>query len=257
MYQGLSNYLQWYQTVYGNEIRFEGEIVDPIALMETITNAAPPVSIHPIKPKQKQIPTPDKPDPKFEDFPCHQNDPELKKFYHTINHCAKCDLHKTRTNFVFGMGNPNADIMFIGEAPGRDEDMQGLPFVGKAGQLLDKMLGALHIQREEVYIANVLKCRPQNNRDPLAEEVLQCEPYLKEQIKLISPKVIIALGRIAAQVLLKSEESLGKLRQVNHTYEKIPFLVTYHPAALLRNPSWKAQSWQDLKKIKELVNSNY
>ena len=248
----LSVYLNWYKTVYGDEIRFDGDLglSVPVSVTETVP-AQNPVAT---SPTIKKIHSPTPPLKGFNESLVHQGNPQLKKFYHEINKCAKCGLGHTRTNFVFGMGNPQADIMFIGEAPGRDEDLQGLPFVGKAGQLLDKMLFALQMKREDVFIANVLKCRPPNNRDPLPDEVLHCEPYLKEQIEIIKPKVIVALGRISAQVLLKKTDSLSVLRQSDHTYENIPFIVTYHPAALLRNPRWKENSWHDLKKINSLLD---
>ena len=174
----------------------------------------------------------------------------LDGFKQTICECQSCPLGETRTKFVFGQGDPNADLMFIGEAPGKDEDQQGLAFVGRAGQLLTKMIDAMGLSRDTVFIANVLKCRPPNNRDPEAGEVEQCEPYLKHQIGLIQPKIICALGRIAAQTLLKTNESLGKLRQERHTYEGIPLWATYHPAYLLRDPRQKRPAWEDLKQIR-------
>jgi DNA polymerase len=143
--------------------------------------------------------------------------------------------------------------MFVGEAPGQDEDEQGIPFVGRAGKLLDKMLAAIGLHRNDVFIANVLKCRPPQNRDPLSDEIAQCEPYLKKQMNLIEPKVLVALGRIAGQVLLKRNDSLSVLRQETLLYEKTPLIVTYHPAALLRNPQWKQNAWIDLKKIKKIT----
>ncbi len=245
--QEISIFFTWYKSIYGNEISIEGGVDlkanSPSTLLEKN-------EIQAEKPAQSpQMPT----SVVFNESLVHQEHPELKLYYQEINKCINCALHGHRTNFVFGMGNPQADIMFIGEAPGRDEDMQGLPFVGKAGQLLDKMLFALKMKREDVYIANVLKCRPPNNRDPLADEVVQCEPYLKKQIEIIKPKVIIALGRISAQVLLKKGDSLSLLRQSEQTYEGIPFIVTYHPAALLRNPGWKPRSWQDLQKISQYL----
>jgi uracil-DNA glycosylase family 4 len=139
--------------------------------------------------------------------------------------------------------------MFVGEAPGRDEDLQGKPFVGRAGQLLNLMLHAIGLKREDVFIANVLKCRPPSNRDPLPAEVQKCEPYLLKQIDMISPKLIVALGRIASASLLNTKASLGDLRNQIHTYNQVPLVVTYHPAALLRNPQLKRQAWEDLKKI--------
>lgn len=186
-----------------------------------------------------------------------ENLSRLQSFYHQIKDCQNCALGKTRTHFVFGVGNASADLMFVGEAPGRDEDLQGIPFVGRAGQLLTLMLQAINLKREEVFIANVLKCRPPNNRDPQLEEIEQCEPYLLQQIELISPKLIVTLGRFAAASLLRTKEALGRLREAVHEYNHVPLIVTYHPAALLRNPQLKQQAWEDLKKISSLLkNSN-
>lgn len=168
--------------------------------------------------------------------------------------CMKCPLGATRTKFVFGVGNPNADVMVIGEAPGADEDAQGEPFVGRAGQLLNKILEAIHFKREDVYIANILKCRPPNNRRPSPEEVEQCEPYLWKQIDLIQPKFILCLGLTAAQTLLRTTESMGQLRQSTHLYRNIPVVVTYHPAALLRNPNWKRPTWEDVQKLRKMYD---
>ena len=167
----------------------------------------------------------------------------------TINTCQKCVLGRTRTKFVFGTGNPDADIMFIGEAPGGDEDMQGIPFVGRAGKLLDKMLIEVGVRRADVYIANILKCRPPNNRDPLPDEIDACEPYLHMQIKLIKPKVICSLGRIAAQTLLKTNMTLGAMRGRWFDYRGIKFMVTYHPAAILRSQSYLPAALDDLRKL--------
>ena len=242
--QEISDFFTWYQVTYGDEIAFDGDFNLHVSTSDAPPTTEPEVEVE--KKEQAETPVSQK---KFNEHLVHQENPELKAFYHEINKCSKCALHASRSHFVFGMGNPQADIMFIGEAPGRDEDLRGLPFVGKAGQLLDKMLFALKMKREDVYIANVLKCRPPNNRDPLPDEVVQCEPYLKKQIEILKPKVIIALGRISAQVLLKRMDSLSILRQNEQTYEGIPFIVTYHPAALLRNPGWKAKAWQDLQKI--------
>ncbi len=171
----------------------------------------------------------------------------------TVAVCTRCALHQSRTQTVFGVGNPNAQLMFIGEAPGADEDARGEPFVGRAGQLLTKIIAAMGLTREEVYIANILKCRPPQNRDPLPAEVECCEEYLRAQIALIKPKYICALGRIAAHWLLKTEAPLGALRSGNYTYEGIPVIVTYHPAALLRNPGFKAPCWEDMKKLMALL----
>jgi len=166
--------------------------------------------------------------------------------------CTKCPLGSTRTKFVFGVGNPHATLMLIGEAPGADEDAQGEPFVGRAGQLLNKILEAINFKREDVYICNILKCRPPNNRTPQPTEVEQCIPYLKKQIELIKPKVILCLGLVAAQNLLHTTESLGKLRGKTLTYEGTPLMITYHPAALLRNPNWKRPAWEDVQAVRKL-----
>lgn len=171
----------------------------------------------------------------------------------TVSVCTRCALHATRKQTVFGVGNPHAKLMFIGEAPGADEDAKGEPFVGRAGQLLNKIIAAMGMTREEVYIGNILKCRPPQNRDPLPAEVECCEAYLRAQIALIKPKYICALGRIAAHWLLKTEAPLGTLRESIHTYEGIPVVVTYHPAALLRNPGFKAPCWEDMKKLMALL----
>ena len=178
--------------------------------------------------------------------------PDLKELNAQICDCMKCSLGSTRKKFVFGVGNPDADIVFVGEAPGADEDAQGEPFVGRAGQLLNKILEAIHFKREEVYICNILKCRPPNNRDPLPEEVDACEPHLWKQLELLNPKIIVCLGRIAAQTLLRSAETLGNLRGKVHNYRGIKLVVTYHPAALLRNPNWKKPTWEDVQWIKKM-----
>jgi uracil-DNA glycosylase family 4 len=176
----------------------------------------------------------------------------LDELYGMIHDCSKCDLWQTRTNFVFGTGNPHATLMLIGEAPGADEDAQGEPFVGRAGQLLNKILEAIHFKREDVYIANILKCRPPNNRKPLPEEVGDCLPYLRKQIELIKPKLILCLGLTAAENLLGTTEGLGRLRGRVLDYEGTPVMITYHPAALLRNPAWKRPTWEDVQAARKL-----
>jgi DNA polymerase len=174
----------------------------------------------------------------------------LAAFDEKICGCQKCPLGKTRRHFVFGSGNPEAGVMFVGEAPGADEDEQGLPFVGKAGQLLTKIIESTKaFKREEVFIANVLKCRPPGNRTPIPEEVEQCRPYLEEQIKIIKPRLIMALGASAAQALLRTNEPVGKLRQKWHEVAGIPLRVTYHPAALLRFEGYKKDVWADMKEF--------
>ena len=168
--------------------------------------------------------------------------------------CTKCPLGFTRTKFVFGVGNPKAEIVVVGEAPGADEDAQGEPFVGRAGKLLNKILEAINFKREEVYICNILKCRPPGNRDPQPDEVEACIPHLWKQIEIIKPKLILCLGRISAQMLLKTNASLGDMRGKVHDYRGIKMIVTYHPAALLRNPNWKRPAWEDVQKLRKMYD---
>jgi len=170
-----------------------------------------------------------------------------------VLHCRKCPLGEMRTNAVFGSGSMNARLMFVGEAPGHEEDAQGLPFVGEAGMLLTKIIEAMGLKREDVYICNILKCRPPHNRNPLPEEISACMDYLYSQIELIKPKIICGLGKFASQTLLKTEMPIGKLRGAWREYRGIKFMPTYHPAYLLRNPGDKKLVWEDMKKImKEL-----
>lgn len=172
-----------------------------------------------------------------------------------VTNCTRCELYKTRTRPVFGVGNRHADLMLIGEAPGAEEDRQGEPFVGRAGKLLNAMLEAVGFQREDVYIANILKSRPPKNRDPKPEEVAACEPYLKKQIELVNPRLILALGRVAAQNLLKVDTPIGKMRGKCYDYPdpRVPVVVTYHPAYLLRSPREKRKSWQDLRFVMQIL----
>jgi DNA polymerase len=172
-----------------------------------------------------------------------------------VSGCVKCGLHKTRTQTVFGVGDENADWMLIGEAPGAEEDRLGDPFVGQAGKLLDNMLAAIKLsRRKNVYIANVLKCRPPGNRNPTPEEVAQCSPHLLQQIELIKPKLILAMGRFAAQTLLETGASIASLRGRVHRYAGVPLIVTYHPAYLLRTLEDKAKAWEDLVFAKKIMS---
>jgi len=178
----------------------------------------------------------------------------LENFDNLINTCQKCGLGATRDKFVFGVGNPNADLMIIGEAPGAEEDKQGIPFVGRAGKLLNDILIAIKFNREDVFIANILKCRPPNNRDPLPEEREVCKPYLYKQIDLVQPRIILLLGKVAANVLLNNNDSLMKMRGSVHEINGVKTMVTYHPAALLRNPNWKKPTWEDVQKLRKLYD---
>ena len=181
--------------------------------------------------------------------------PDLGGIQADMADCQLCSLGKTRKNLVFGDGNPRAKIVFVGEAPGADEDEQGLPFVGRAGQLLTKIIEAMGLTRKEVYICNILKCRPPHNRNPLPEEIAACEPFLKQQLKSISPQIICALGTFAAKTLLKTDAPISVLRGRFHYYEGIKLMPTYHPAYLLRNPAAKKTVWEDVQLImKELQN---
>ncbi len=176
----------------------------------------------------------------------------LLKLAKVTDSCVKCKaLVRNRNNVVFGAGNANAKLMFVGEAPGFEEDRQGFPFVGRAGQLLTKMIEAIGLSRSQVFIGNVLKCRPPNNRNPLPQEIMNCQPYLMEQIEIIKPKIICALGSFAAKTLLESDVPISRLRGVFHNYYNTKLLPTFHPAYLLRNPSEKRKAWEDLKLIKK------
>jgi DNA polymerase len=181
-----------------------------------------------------------------------EDNPAWEQLAAEVSSCVLCGLHRTRTQTVFGVGNRHAELLVIGEAPGADEDRQGEPFVGRAGQLLNSMLRAMGTPRETVYIANLLKCRPPGNRDPAPEEVRCCQPYLRRQIELLEPRLVLAVGRIAAQNLLATDTPIGKLRGIVHRYgeQGTPLIVTYHPAYLLRSPTEKRKSWQDLRLVR-------
>ena len=218
-------YLQWYRDLYG----------EPPVLPElepAIAGGRGPV---PVEERGKQ-----------------EKERHLQTMAQSIQNCTRCRLARGRTQVVFGVGNPDADIMFIGEAPGRDEDRLGEPFVGRAGQLLNRMLDHIQIRREEVYIANIIKCRPPNNRDPQKDEVAQCLPYLLQQIEIIRPRLLVALGRIAAQTLLQTNLSLGQMRAREWSYHGVPMVVTYHPAAILRRMDMLPTALEDFRKIKTM-----
>ncbi len=239
IFSELEKFFEWYQTVYDENVYLPEKLSLPqVGERQKSVQSSAPARVATIS--------------RVSNY--RQTTPEMQEFYLQIKDCQKCDLHKTRKNFVFGYGNAKAEIVFVGEAPGQEEDAQGLPFVGAAGRLLDKMLQAIGIKREDVYIANVLKCRPPKNRNPLPEEIEQCEPYLIHQLELIKPRVIVALGLFAAQTLLKTQQSLSRMRGQVHRYQDIPVIVTYHPAALLRNPGTKAQAWQDFKQLLRLLS---
>lgn len=241
----LINILQTQKEIFGDDL-YENVSIPEIILSENSANEIALKTPTVIKEKTQV---------KFEtkkyDF---QNSENLETLDNLINQCQKCILGSTRTSFVFGVGNPNADLMLIGEAPGAEEDKHGIPFVGRAGKLLTDILKAINFDREEVYIANILKCRPPNNRDPLPAERAMCSPYLMKQIELINPKIILCLGRISANVLLGKNESLTRLRENVYDFNGIKLMATYHPAALLRNPNWKKGCWEDVKKVRKLYD---
>jgi len=212
---------------------------NPVLLYETGLSDTRPVDVNLLSVRSKQI-----------------TQMDLQSLQQCVQSCQACSLSHTRTQTVFGVGDANADWLFIGEAPGVEEDRQGEPFVGQAGKLLDNMLAAIQLRRgQNVYIANVLKCHPPENREPHSEEVAQCELYLKRQIELIQPKIIIALGKVAAQTLLKSEDTVSSMRGQLHEYHHVPVIVTYHPAYLLRNQADKVKTWEDLCFAKDTVQN--
>jgi uracil-DNA glycosylase family 4 len=180
----------------------------------------------------------------------------LDEFYEEIKDCQRCPLGATRTKFVFGTGDPKAQAVFVGEAPGRDEDLQGEPFVGRAGQLLNKILESINLERKSVYICNIIKCRPPENRDPNSQEIATCIPYLEQQLRLIHPKIIVALGRISAQYLLNTNAPMNQLRKKMYRRGASMLMVTYHPAALLRNPNYKPDTWEDMKMLRRILDSS-
>lgn len=180
---------------------------------------------------------------------------ELKLLAEAVAGCSRCRLAEGRKSVVFGAGNPNADLMLIGEGPGAEEDRQGLPFVGPAGELLTKIIQAIEMKRDDVYIANVVKCRPPGNRDPQPDEVQACRGYLEKQVALVRPRILVALGRVAAQALLGNESPIGQLRGRWYQAFGVPAMITYHPAALLRNPALKRPTWEDMQQVRDRLRS--
>ena len=185
----------------------------------------------------------------------HSEEDALKTIREDLGDCSRCKLHTLgRKQIVFGVGNPNADLMFVGEAPGADEDIQGEPFVGRAGQLLTKIIEAIGLTRADVYIANLIKCRPPGNRNPEPDEAEQCEPFLFRQIDTIKPKVVVALGKFAAQCLLRTNDPITRIRGREFKYRDAILIPTYHPAYLLRTPSAKRDVWADMKRVREILS---
>ncbi|MEY3219675.1 MAG: hypothetical protein RIT27_1032 [Pseudomonadota bacterium] len=234
-------------------VRREVELTVEDSLIQTPENVViPQENIAPIAPTlsheekliiKPEIPATNLPDDSREKFILSL---DWNNLVQRVKSCTDCALHEQRTNTVFGVGNPHAKWLILGEAPGQEEDKQGEPFVGRAGQLLNSMLFAIGLQRSDIFIANTVKCRPPNNRDPLPMEILSCSPFLTRQIELLKPRLILILGKVAVRRLLQKEDALGKLRGKVHEYQNIPVVITYHPAYLLRSPSEKAKAWEDL-----------
>jgi DNA polymerase len=233
----ISTFLREYLDIYGEDIFIDPDRIEKIRLSASEEGAVDRRSVPAVESETKIS------------MVAESADRPLWQFKNQIKECTNCPLGHTRNTFVFGQGNENADIMFIGEAPGAEEDRTGIPFVGRAGQLLNKLLANIKINREAVFIANILKCRPPNNRDPQPAEVQQCIPYLHKQIELIKPKVIVALGRVAAQNLLNSTSALKQMRERLWQYQGVNMIVTYHPAAILRNMGLLTTATQDFKFI--------
>jgi DNA polymerase len=189
--------------------------------------------------------------------PAPRRDETLEEIRADLGECTRCRLHEKRTHVVFGVGNPKAPLMFVGEGPGHEEDRQGVPFVGAAGQLLNKIIHAIDLTRDDVYIANVVKCRPPNNREPEPDEADTCRPFLDRQIDAVRPKVICALGRVAATNLLRTDEGITRIRGRVYPYRGAKLVPTYHPAFLLRNPGKKRECWEDMKLIKRLLDERH
>ncbi len=221
------------------------QIDAPSPVPDTPATQAKPAAARP----RPAVPPPESPDPDVV--------AELAALEKTVSECIQCRLSETRNKTVFGDGHPNADLVFVGEAPGADEDRQGEPFVGRAGQLLTDIIEkGMKMKRSDVYICNVIKCRPPGNRDPRADEKVACEPYLVRQLELIKPKTICALGTYAAQTLLQTDTSIGRLRGKWHFYHGIPLRATYHPAYLLRSPAEKRKTWEDIQAVLRLLTGD-
>lgn len=180
---------------------------------------------------------------------CECREESLEEIRQDLGDCQRCPLAKGRNKIVFGSGNPHARVVFVGEGPGREEDEQGVPFVGEAGRLLERILFAMGLERDQVYICNVIKCRPPQNRNPVEDEICACEPFLKRQLAAIKPQVIVALGKFAAQTLLQQQTPISRLRGSWSAYQEIPLMPTFHPAYLLRNPAGKRDVWEDMKSV--------
>lgn len=265
----LSVKLQIQEEIFGTELfeKIEGlddivKAINAVPHQHTIKKSETQPKIEKLTPEKKSIPEPPKTvlhEPAVTKFAAVDSTQfnkitSLKEFNELICECQKCPLGKTRNKFVFGSGNHYAKVMVVGEGPGADEDASGLPFVGRAGELLTKMMAAIGFNREEIFIANVVKCRPPGNRTPSDSEITECLPYLLKQIQLIKPVMILCAGTTAIQALMGRKGSLGSFRSQFYSLEDALVLATYHPAALIRNPEWKKPAWEDLKKFRAKYN---
>ena len=251
----LKAHLEFFEELGIDGVRLEPEWRarrEPIEPRESTEPTAPREPTEPREPPEPREPT--------EPAPSEPTEPTEPKIALRVireelgTDCSRCKLHTLgRTQVVFGVGNANADLMFVGEAPGADEDVQGEPFVGRAGQLLSKIIEAIGLRREDVYIANVIKCRPPGNRNPEPDEVEQCEPFLFRQIDTVKPKVIVALGKFAAQCLLRTNDPITRIRGREFKYRDAILIPTYHPAYLLRTPSAKREVWEDMKRVRAIL----
>lgn len=255
IYEKIESVLEYEKEVLGNNLNPD---FNPIDENNSLAENSKEKTINEVKSYIKKIDTPFVEKEKIDEFREYNSkwgsSNTIDVLYENIHNCMKCELGKTRNQFVFGTGNPNAKIMIIGEAPGADEDEQGKPFVGRAGKLLTQIIEAINFKREDLYIANIIKCRPPNNRKPLVDEVDKCEPYLQKQIELINPEFILALGLTAIDTLLKKKHVMKTSRGILHEYHGRKLMVTYHPAALFRNPSWKKFVWEDVKHLRKLYD---
>ncbi|HOT98260.1 MAG TPA: uracil-DNA glycosylase [bacterium] len=243
----LQRFLQEQIEIYGDELALELTVLEA-------SRKAPAYPAAPVLPVQAVREIAPLELAKTQRAPLDLQAATLAELHERIGGCLNCAIGHQRKHLVFGTGNPAADIVLVGEAPGYNEDQQGEPFVGEAGQLLNKILAAIRLERSEVYICNLLKCRPTNNRDPLPDEVQNCLPYLEKQLELIQPAFILCLGRFAAQTLLQSTAPLSQLRSQVHAWHGVKLLVTYHPAALLRYPKFKAETWRDVQMLRRLYD---
>ena len=254
MSEELKAHLEFFEELGIDGVRLEPEWRTRYEPAEPIERIEP---IEPLEPKEPREPAPTEPTEPIEPIKVYTSQADaLRAIRDDLGaDCRRCKLHTLgRKQVVFGVGNPNADLMFVGEGPGADEDIQGEPFVGRAGQLLTKIIEAIGLRREDVYIANVIKCRPPGNRNPEPDEVEQCEPFLFRQIDTVKPKVVVALGKFAAQCLLRTNDPITRIRGREFKYRDAILMPTYHPAYLLRTPSAKREVWEDMKRVRAILS---